>query len=158
MKFYTYLDRSKVGTKETLASINFCTINAYKIDPESRKIYVSRDVVFEEKKTWNWRQTEATESIHTGNFVVTTDYPEENVNVEERMHESRDESENENNEDVQSADASNYSSDVDEPPVKFKSLNEIYAATEPMELEDDGELYLMGIDEPANLYTGSQRS
>ncbi|KAL8117740.1 hypothetical protein AgCh_015573 [Apium graveolens] len=63
-------------------------------------------------------------------------------------HEASDNPEDEDSID-QNSSISEYGSETDEPPVKFKALNEIYVSTEPIKLEED-ELYLMGIDEPVN--------
>jgi hypothetical protein len=40
-------------------------------DPETRRIVVSRDVVFEEKKKWNWG------SVYEGNIIVDFDVENE---------------------------------------------------------------------------------
>jgi hypothetical protein len=70
---------------------------AYKLyDPEKKKIIISRDVVFEEKKSWNWGNSDSkvyndnadsdidveetksvgnNESIHSDNALEANDYP-----------------------------------------------------------------------------------
>lgn len=62
-------------------------------------------------------------------------------------HEGSEINRDEGSENMQSFSTSNYSSETDASLLNFKSLGEIYAATGPIELEED-ELYLMGIDEP----------
>ena len=44
---------------------------AYRLlDPQTKKIVVSRDVVFDETKGWNWRHVD-TEKNRVGNFTIT---------------------------------------------------------------------------------------
>ena len=40
------------------------------LDPNTQKIVVSRDVVFDESKGWNWKQ-DTSESNQVGNFKIT---------------------------------------------------------------------------------------
>ncbi|XP_022570911.2 uncharacterized protein LOC106407057 [Brassica napus] len=45
---------------------------AYRLfDPTQQRIYVSRDVVFEENKTWEWNRTGSEEAKNTGTLTVT---------------------------------------------------------------------------------------
>ncbi|KAL8107156.1 hypothetical protein AgCh_023818 [Apium graveolens] len=106
---------------------------------------------FEEKKAWNWCETEDAGNINTGNFVVMSTLQTQHTDVEVTIQEAHEASDNLEDEDsiCQCLSISEYGSETDEPPVKVKALSEIYAATEPIELEED-ELYLMGIDKPVN--------
>lgn len=47
-------------------------MKAYRLyDPESKMVHVSRDVVFEEGKAWNWEKMEANKGEHRDTFIVS---------------------------------------------------------------------------------------
>lgn len=53
---------------------------AYRLfNPETKRICISRDVVFEERKSWNWSEMEVSHSMQTGNFSVFTEHPDESI-------------------------------------------------------------------------------
>lgn len=106
-------------------------------DPESNKILVSRDVIFEEDKTWTWDQQKSMNSDHITTFTIVTPHTlldeetvKESVNTQQvgsdfseeqtatpqsqsGAHESEVES------------SGSYSGD----PVNFRSLTDIYNET-----------------------------
>lgn len=134
---------------------------AYRLyDPENKIVHVSRDVVFEEKKAWNWKKFEEIGDVPMRTFTVITGYAEEqeeNTGGENSpmLHSQSSSGENyqsPSSEVYQSQTGENMSSSDSEgstQPRKFKSLQEIYATTEAIELEDD-ELLLIGVDEPVH--------
>ncbi|KAL8116754.1 hypothetical protein AgCh_023059 [Apium graveolens] len=133
---------------------------AYRLlDPDTKRIYVSRDVVFEERKPWNWDETEESPSMHTGSFSVFTENSDgngDNDTVERtpRTYTGND-LEDTNGKSVQNSTVSSLDCDTDETPQKYRPLSEVYDSTEPIEMED-AELYLMGVDEPTNFSQATQ--
>lgn len=135
---------------------------AYRLyEPNDIKVYVSRDVTFEEEKSWSWSQIDGGEDIQTGTFVVPGDSVAED---REFRGENGDDSshfmENSSPQSVQSESAEtprtqtlvprlNYEDyDDSTEPRRVRKLSEIYEETEEMQLDE--ELYLMGIEEPMN--------
>lgn len=142
---------------------------AYRLlDPQSNKIFVSRDVAFEEKKTWPWDQHgEENHDQQTMFVVVGTDVQNSEEIVvqggEESFESQQTSMESENKAVTPSTKGStpmtpqmsvntdhseSASSDSSSEPRRYKSLADIYNETEEIELDD--ELPLMGIDEPRN--------
>lgn len=119
-------------------------------DPEVNRIYVSRDVVFEEAKSWCWNQSGVNKET-PGQFTVISVQ-----GAEEENHTNIDHSSVNNSDDVPATPvsqtpvsrASSDDNDSSTKPKKFRSLTNIYSETE--EIEMDEELFLMGADEPVN--------
>lgn len=139
---------------------------AYRLfDPETNKISVSRDVLFEERRVWNWSQFSTPRASRLENFVVFTGGMHEHEQTETIEDESgntytpssatRSNQSTNNEYTPQSSQrssasvSSNTSSDEDSQPRPLRFLEDIYNETEPVELAED-ELMLMGIDEPVN--------
>lgn len=116
-------------------------VKAYRLlDPDTKRIYVSRDVVFEEQKPWNWDETEESPSMHTGSFSVFTENSDgngDNDTVERtpRTYIGND-LEDTNGNSVQNSTVSSLDCDTDETPQKYRPLSEVYDSTEPIEMED----------------------
>lgn len=121
---------------------------AYRLlDPEENKILVSRDVIFEEGKAWPWNQSKGESDVQTpqfdimksqendteGTYTTDTDISQNPTTPEAQPYGSRLSSEN---------------YDDSTEPRRTRNLADIYNDTEEVELDE--ELYLMGIEEPAN--------
>lgn len=123
-------------------------------DLETRKVCVSRDVYFEERKVWDWHQDAQVMKAQACTFTVadsdTLEVSNGSVGGEEIASQGTDE-------EYEVTDSSGGSSTVpassesetDSEHRETRSLADIYANTEIVELEDE-ELFLMGVDEPAN--------
>lgn len=125
-------------------------------DPVGNKVLISRDVVFEEKKTWCWNleNEETRDSGNTFTMVQTREVYEQESDTSQSTDEGS-ASGGCSNSGPQSpisgasAQASESgSSSVSSEPKQFRNLVDIYNATEEVELDD--ELLLMGVDEPRN--------
>lgn len=119
-------------------------------DSSSCKIYISRDVRFEEEKGWPWIIEKESESQQQESFVVLDDFSTETENLEQFHQQQSDDTEGEtatprSPSSEMNSDAERYDDSV--TPKRFRSLTDIYNATEEIELED--ELMLMGINEPS---------
>lgn len=123
-------------------------------DPVEDRVHVSRDVIFEEDKGWNWESTKALENELHGTFAVFSPYAEVN----------RNDGDGENLQSPQTGQLSERESSVElspsptqdtntedgsEPPRKYRQLSEVYNASTEVELDDD-ELMLMGTIEPTS--------
>lgn len=114
-------------------------------DPQNNSLQVSRDIVFEENKSWPWEQ-ESENSSAQNSFVI----------IEGNLTE-------ESNDDFEPTTPVNNGSNVDTPvqtrisdsnqlseeesePRRYRRLGDICNDTEEVELHD--ELILMGVDEP----------
>jgi len=54
---------------------------AYRLfNPATQKIIVSRDVIFNETKWWDWVKEASTDNEEPGSFIVPWDYPEDEAN------------------------------------------------------------------------------
>lgn len=124
-------------------------------DPDQKRVYVSKDVTFEEGKAWDWekysdqgvsqvevifptlfeRDEETTGT--TGDDSLNSPEPRINVNEGENQGSAST---------VSQLDADNYDDSVE--PKKSRLLSEVYNDTEEMIMDE--ELYLMGTVEPAN--------
>lgn len=122
-------------------------------DPKSNTVCVSRDVVFEEEKSWSWNKGGETRYDQPENFVVVSIR-----SVEERGENIDGEPVTPRNENTKNtvgsggiishgtiSPGSNVSESSNEP-LRYKALSDIYDNTEVVELEE--ELMFMGVDEP----------
>lgn len=143
---------------------------AYKLyNPESGKVCVSRDVVFEENKGWNWDGVEG----HAGSadeewFMVHTEQepagssenPEmlndPNMQVQEHDAELQDSVCDPDSQNIVEAHDGNPVTENQETPVKLRSLEDLYDETSPSWSPDDFdhmhdlELCMLGADEPVS--------
>lgn len=146
---------------------------AYRLfDPVTGVVHVSRDVVFEEEKGWNWNSAEAVNSA-SWNFIltcvtvdtqetygefedVTTDSGQGNTDSMPQTLYSNNNSGSSTktpqsgSSDTTSSEASRYTSfeasSHSSDPKKYRQLSDIYDNTEAIELAE--ELLFLGIDEP----------
>ena len=131
---------------------------AYRLyDPILKQVHVSRDVVFEEKKTWHWDQTNEEGTVAQQGYFTIPGFEDKELNDEtdEPVTPSSaststisDSSAQSSSGNVSTTGTSTTEASTESPPRKFRLLGEIYDVTEETELED--ELLLMGIDEPVN--------
>lgn len=119
---------------------------AYRLyDPETKKVLVSSDVVFDEEKSWLWseerNETEAGLKPFTVVDYDVTEPVEIHSGKENNLTGSRENSNETGNSEV--TDSRNTDSETDSEPHHFKSLRDIYSNTKYLEIEDE-ELLLMG--------------
>lgn len=111
-------------------------------DPQSKRICVSRDVVFEESKSWTWKtQTGDSTDASPGFFVVSG----EDVTREQIDGSTEGEITPVRTTRTQGSDHSTYDDSTE--PRRFRLLSEVYDETEEVETSD--ELLFLGVDEPA---------
>ncbi|XP_074324338.1 uncharacterized protein LOC141661251 [Apium graveolens] len=129
-------------------------------DPLSKSICICRDVEFVECKSWDWSRETESRASQKENFVVITHEASRHEDICEDDSDilqtpvtpptatlqsgTRIESSN-----ALESVISSSSSEENDQPMNYKSLTDIYNATEPVELEEE-ELLLMGVDEPSN--------
>lgn len=126
------------------------------LDPVHGTIHVSRDVIFEEGKAWQWTTQGTDLESPAINIRVSKPHmmnsPGDNTNEEEIVSPQY----NENN-DVQTPVSSAISGQShatedltsdESAPRKFRSLNDVYADSEEVFLDED--MLLLGMEEPAN--------
>lgn len=118
-------------------------------DPRSGKVYVSRDVTFEERKKWPWDDLE--ESQTQQDSAHSFDVPEPKLDEGGEQSRGRDNEEQEINtpQRKEIPDPSTY--DDSGVPKRFRSLADVYNESEEVEIED--ELLCMGVDEPSSYKT-----
>ncbi|KAL8109524.1 hypothetical protein AgCh_025583 [Apium graveolens] len=93
-------------------------------DPSSNKVFVIRDVIFEENNSWSWETNDVSEASM---FIIDAESPILQSPVQQLNPENYDDSSELN---------------------RIINLSEIYNETEEQQLDE--ELYLMGIEEPMN--------
>lgn len=149
---------------------------AYRLyDPEKKSVHVSRDVVFEEDKSWSWDSDKETEGEHCGTFTVfdtiAGETGGENVDMDESYNSGNEELQTDGSSSdgdtsvtphtpqssnpvhtPQSSHSSNSIStatetETDSESRRFRSLEDIYNETQGITLEDD-ELLFAGAEEP----------
>lgn len=137
-------------------------VKAFRLyDPETKSVCVSRDVVFEERKAWNWGEKADPQVTQAGTFTVlinNSEVPEVLVDSNQADGDTSESTTEGDSSDSTTGTTSNItqspmdsdtSVEMEERPKRYRRLSEIYNVTEQIELEDD-ELYLMGVDEPMN--------
>lgn len=131
---------------------------AYRLlDPMTGKISVSRDVIFEEHKAWEWNEMQQQEmSANQDMFTIRDTHSvmeNEDVTEVEPVTPGGYNSGEPYSPDTtpESGEGRSIQSDMYDgstEPRRFRSLGDVYAETEQMILED--ELLFVGIDEPTN--------
>ncbi|KAL8093109.1 hypothetical protein AgCh_035123 [Apium graveolens] len=124
-------------------------------DPMNRKLHVSRDVTFEEKKAWLWETEEQTELAPLETFTVFNTHEENPASEDDGepvtpSQSNTDSFERFTGDMSYSSDSPNTELDTTDNssgPVRYRSLNDIYNNTEVVEIDEDL-LLLMGVDEP----------
>lgn len=118
-------------------------------DPRSGKVYVSRDVTFEERKKWPWDDLEELQTHQDS--AQSFEVPEPKLDEGGEQSRGRDNEEQEINtpQREEIPDSSTY--DDSGVPKRFRSLADVYNESEEVEIED--ELLLMGVDEPSSYKT-----
>ncbi|KAL8088789.1 hypothetical protein AgCh_038537 [Apium graveolens] len=112
------------------------------LDTTKKKIHVSRDILFEERKPWDWNAAEESHTLHPGNFPVFTKHlggeiDESNKDPENSLdaHGETGETDkdyvtsphNLSSSQIGDTTPSNGSgSEIEEQLVKYKSLGDIY--------------------------------
>ena len=121
-------------------------------DPEGGRIYISRDMIFEETKTLHWGNTamNRTQPIEFTPLKVVTN--EEEVEIED-MNDGLDPPSPPQS---QSSNLSHDNYDDSVEPKKFKGIADVYNETEEIELNE--ELLLMGVEEPVNYKQAAKNS
>lgn len=117
-------------------------------DPVSGRVYASRDVVFEEAKSWDWSKLDESENRVTY-FSIQNEQEEgeENEQIEDNAdYIAGGQRTPTTQQHASTVDWENFDDSTE--PKKFRSLNDVYNESEQVTLDE--ELYLMGIDEPAN--------
>lgn len=135
-------------------------------DPVNKRVCVSRDVVFEESRLWSWNKDKATQTSDT--FVVfglgSAETVGENMQdyVDDNDAGSSVESDQESNSETSidsshtsSSSAGNVESESSREAQNYRTLTNIYANTEEVELEDD-ELFFVAADEPTSYKQASK--
>lgn len=123
---------------------------AYRLfDPLNNRVYVSRDVVFEEQKCWPWNQQGDEGEVHNNSFLVP-DMCEIDEQTQERSGNINgaegDAVITPPNSPSNSQNSENY--DDSSEPKRFRTVSDIYNNSEEVELGE--ELFFMGMQEPAN--------
>lgn len=123
---------------------------AYRLfDPEENKIYVSRDVKFEENKTWTWKRKN--DSTQMGTFMYVSTHQtqgEEYILVSPRSAQSDYENEEQGSASGTPTSTSHLNPDnYDDScePKRVRLINDIYRDTEEVELDEDS--MLIGVKE-----------
>lgn len=126
---------------------------AYRLyDPESNSILVSRDVVFEEGKTWKWSEVQkmATKANQQRTFTVVGGLTETDQTGENLQNTNLDQEGSVLTPQSQSSVGNSESESIGDnsEPRRFRTITDLYNDTEVTDLDD--ELLLMGVDEPRN--------
>lgn len=135
---------------------------AYRLyDPVNQKVHVSRDFCFEEKKHWPWKDEGGTQETQLETFTILGAGTVEGIvgqvggdsntpQTAETDSESMPEIENTETLHTSSSSVSLTDSETSsEPPRNYRTLSDIYAHSEEIDLEED-QLFLMGTDEPVS--------
>lgn len=112
---------------------------AYRLyDPITGRLHVSRDVTFDEHKSWDWSVHGDNEGAVLQQPLVFPDFGYESENEEPVTPSPMSQPSTPSSDSSTTATASE--------PQRFRSLSDIYDTTEVVEIEE--ELLLSGIDEP----------
>ncbi|XP_074322754.1 uncharacterized protein LOC141659724 [Apium graveolens] len=123
-------------------------------DPTSKSLNVTHDLVFEEDKSWDWSREKIAQVTQTNNFmVVGSNMASGDEVIEDNEGFSTPQTNNRSDSDIIGASESMASSnsgastESESHPRQYRSLNDIYAETEPIKLAEE-ELIILGVDEP----------
>lgn len=133
-------------------------------DPKTKSVCVTRDLVFEEEKSWDWSQEAVTQARDSNNFLVlTTDLFSENGATDGTAESASTGDQNTLENNSISSGSSNSlselsasSAETESHPRQVGLLSDVYNDTEPIELAEE-ELMVMGIGEPVNYKASSKR-
>lgn len=123
---------------------------AYRVyDPVTRRVHVSRDVIFEENKCWPWSQLEEGDFSNAEmSSIINVCMPDDEMQNDVEQQQTNDARESESTTSPQQTDEKISSENYDETPKYYRSVSEIYDVTEEVEIED--ELMIMSINEVGN--------
>lgn len=124
-------------------------------NPKEKRIHVSKDVTFEEKKAWSWEESEIGDYEQMGTFVVgdtQTDEFEDGEGNRSACNDNQPESPISQST-TQNLRVENY--DDSATPKRSRQLSDVYNDTKEVILDE--ELYLMGRG-AGELQRGSKRS
>lgn len=136
---------------------------AYRLlDPVSKKVFVSRDVVFQETKSWEWKQSEA-QSSDISNPLIVLGFESDRTETSEGADTEMSQGETQAHDHSPIIPVSTQASSVrnsastgeSTEPRNFRLIQEIYDDTNEVELQE--ELMLMGVDEPINYQQASKK-
>ena len=121
--------------------------------PDENRIYVSRDIIFEETKSWTWNKTGDSEdnSDSYSSLSVYRSDEEERASVGDGHTVDTDSSNTSLGTPLSQPSVTSVNTDHHDEstePKQIRPITEIYNETEEVQLDE--ELYLMGVDEPAN--------
>lgn len=131
---------------------------AYRLyDPITKRVHVSRDVIFEEAESWPWKSTieSGTNNDHDSFSILEAldnRHEVERIDIADAESGAATETESEGSDmespGLQSPASTENSDNYDDSNAtrKYRSLYEVYNDSQEVELED--ELYLMGTEEP----------
>lgn len=120
-------------------------------DPVSKRVLVSRDVIFDEDKSWPWGQEREDGAHNLGTFsILDVSGTEKEDQTDTGYADGSEAGGAENNTPPHSPVTSTNRDDQDESgePRRYRSLVDVYNETEPVEAEE--ELMFMGVEEPQN--------
>lgn len=120
-------------------------------DPISKRVLVSRDVIFDEEKSWPWGQEREDEVHNLGtSSILDVSGTEKEDQTDTGYVDGSEVGGAENNTPPHSPVTSTSRDDHDESgePRRYRSLVDVYNETEPVEVEE--ELMFMGVEEPQN--------
>lgn len=154
-----------------MADRSICVVNlgkepgskAFRLyDPKEKRIYVSKDVVFEESKPWVWDDLNKDVKFQETTFYIPAEMVERQGNSEQfvddtgvtdnNVDQSGTPQESDGNDTPYHLDSDNYDDSVE--PRKTRAIADVYNDTEEVTTEE--ELYLMGVEEPANYHDASK--
>ncbi|GMJ02182.1 hypothetical protein HRI_003887400 [Hibiscus trionum] len=98
-------------------------------NPETKKLLISRDVVFDEKSSWTWNEMQINEAT-----IQEDDESTNQQTIERNMTDGGGNSQLSTPDSVSGSSASASSSSSSTPPRKWRSLTEIYEQTERCQL------------------------
>lgn len=132
-------------------------------DPTLKKLHVSRDVVFQEHKTWPWEQslTVGAEVVFPDTFICIDQIPEESQTTEIESEfevvtpqQSRNSNTSEYSGSSAEGSSSSTSTEMSSEPKKFRLLSDVYNDTVEIELDED--MLFLSVEEPSSYSQASE--